>query len=64
MITDFTAQVTFHQQDRELADSVERRRAIAERAVRNHGGDRMALIAHLARSARATRAVAAGPAVC
>ena len=65
MITDYIAQVDNQQRERQLADSVERRRVAAERvAAQALGGERLALIAHLARTARATRAVAARPVAC
>jgi len=63
MYTDFIAQSESHQQERELTERLERRRVAAERAVQEHGGERLALIAHLARQARATRTVAARPSV-
>jgi len=64
MITDYTAQVQFHQHEAELVQKVERRRIAAARATERFDGDRLALIAHLARTARATRAVAARPIAC
>ena len=54
MITDFTAQSIAHQQENELVRTLERRRLAAERAVNEHGGERLALIAHLARQSRRT----------
>jgi len=65
MITEFIAQVDIQQHERELTRSLERRRAVAERvAARRFDGDRLAMIAYLARQARATRAVAARPVSC
>lgn len=64
MITDFIAQSDYEQRERELNQRVEHRRIAAERAAERFEGDRLALIAHLARSARATKAVAARPAAC
>lgn len=64
MTTDFIIQTEYRQRERELARSVERRRAAAERAAERFGGDRLALIAYLARSARATRAVGSTQAAC
>jgi hypothetical protein len=52
MFTEFTALSDAQQHERELAVRLERRRTVAERAVQQHGGDRLALIAHLARRAR------------
>lgn len=63
MINEFTSQVETQQAERELTQRLERRRVAAERAVQEHGGERLALIAHLARQARATRHVAARPTV-
>ncbi|MFC5679349.1 hypothetical protein [Aeromicrobium endophyticum] len=65
MITEFTAQSIAHQQEHELVRTLERRRLAAERAVNEHGGDRLALIAHLARESRraaAPRATSPHPA--
>lgn len=65
MITDYIAQVDNQQHERELVETLERRRAAAERvAAERFHGDRLALIAHLARTARATRAVSARPVSC
>ena len=64
MITDYIAQVDIHQHERELVETLERRRVAAERAAQRFDGDRLALIAHLARTARATRVVAARPVSC
>ncbi|WP_332663286.1 hypothetical protein [Aeromicrobium sp.] len=65
MITDYIAQVDNQQHERELVERLERRRAAAERvAAERFNGDRLALIAHLARTARATRVVAARPVSC
>ena len=65
MITDYIAQVDNQQHERELVQTLERRRAAAERvAAERFNGDRLALIAHLARTARATRAVSARPVSC
>jgi hypothetical protein len=60
MITEFTAQSIVHQQEHELVRTLERRRLAAERAVNEHGGDRLALIAHLARESRKARSTVAG----
>jgi hypothetical protein len=59
MITEFTAQSIVHQQEHELVRTLERRRLAAERAVNEHGGERLALIAHLARESREVGAQAA-----
>ena len=64
MITDYIAQVDNQQHERELVETLERRRVAAERVARLYNGDRLAVIAHLARSARATRGVAARPVSC
>ena len=64
MITDYIAQIENQQHERELTQDVERRRQAAERAAMRFDGDRLALIAHLARASRATRAVAARPVSC
>jgi hypothetical protein len=64
MTTDYIAHTEYHYHEAELVEQVERRRIAAERAVKRFDGDRLALIAHLARTARATRAVAARPASC
>jgi hypothetical protein len=64
MITDYTAQVDTQQRERELAVTLERRRVAAERAAMQFDGDRLALIAHLARAARTTRVAAARPVSC
>ena len=64
MITDYIAQVDNQQHERELVETLERRRVAAERAARSFNGDRLAVIAHLARTARATRGVAARPVSC
>ncbi|MET0449680.1 MAG: hypothetical protein ABW004_14790 [Aeromicrobium sp.] len=61
MFTDFTAQSTYNQQERELTARLERRRIAAERATAQLPGGRLELIARLARQARATRAVAGHP---
>jgi hypothetical protein len=59
MITDYIAQQEIQNRERELVVKVERRRVAAERAAAEHfNGDRLALMAHIARQARATRAVA------
>ncbi|MET0928332.1 MAG: hypothetical protein ABWX74_02390 [Aeromicrobium sp.] len=58
MYTEFTAQSVYHQQERELAERLERRRIAAERATAQLPGGRLELMARLARQARATRAVA------
>ncbi len=48
-----------HNRERELVTNAERRRVAAERvAAEKFNGDRLALMAHIARQARATRAVA------
>lgn len=57
MINDYIAQVDHQQHERELAVRLEHRRIAAERAVQEHGGERLALIAYLARQARVTRRV-------
>jgi hypothetical protein len=59
MLTEFTILSDSHHQQRELAIALERRRVAAERAVAAHGGDRLALIAHLARQARLARGTSA-----
>ena len=65
MITDFIAQVDSQQRERELVETVERRRAAAERVSKDRfNGERLALVAHLARTARATRAMTARPVSC
>ena len=64
MITDYIAQVDNQQHERELVETLERRRVAAERAARSFNGDRLAVIAHLARTARATRGVTARPVSC
>ena len=61
MITEFTAQTIAQQQERELVRTLERRRVAAERAVAQHGGERLALIAHLARESRRRGRGAARP---
>ena len=59
MITEYIAQQEIHNRERELAIRVERRRVAAERVVNEKfNGDRLALMAHVARQARAPRAVA------
>lgn len=57
MISEFIAQQEIHNRERELAITVERRRVAAERAAEQFNGDRLALMAHIARQARAARAV-------
>lgn len=52
MYTDYTAQSIAQHEERELVARLERRRVAAERAVEQHGGERLALIAHLARESR------------
>jgi hypothetical protein len=65
MITEYIAQVDSQQHERELVETLERRRVAAERvAAQRFNGDRLALMAHLARTARATRTVAARPVSC
>jgi hypothetical protein len=59
MITELTAQSIAHQQEHDLVRTLERRRLAAERAVNEHGGERLALIAHLARQSRRMRTPAA-----
>jgi hypothetical protein len=63
MINDYIAQVESHQNERELSARLERRRIAAERAVQNHGGSHLAVIAYLARQARAGHTGTAHPAV-
>lgn len=59
MITEFIALQDIHNREREIATNAERRRVAAERiAATQFNGDRLALMAHIARQARATRAVA------
>ncbi len=59
MITEYIAQQEIQNRERELVTKVERRRVAAERAAATKfNGDRLALMAHIARQARATRAVA------
>ena len=59
MITEYIAQQEIQNRERELVAKVERRRVAAERvATERFNGDRLALMAHIARQARATRAVA------
>ena len=55
MFTEFTAQSQVQQQERELTRTLERRRVAAERAIQQHGGERLALIAALARESRRAR---------
>ena len=57
MITEFIAQSEHQQHERELTQRLERRRVAAERAVQDHGGERLAVIAFLARTSRATHRV-------
>lgn len=61
MFTDFTAHSIHQQQERELAERLERRRVAAERAAAQLPGGRLELIARLARQTRATRRVAGRP---
>ena len=61
MYTEFAAQVEAQQHERELTERLERRRVEAERAVQEHGGERLAVIAFLARQTRAGRGVAGRP---
>jgi len=61
MINDFIAQSESQQHERELTQRLEQRRIAAERAVQQHGGERLALIAHLAREARKPRGVTVRP---
>ena len=59
MINDYIAQQEAHSRERETVTNAERRRVAAERAAaENFNGDRLALMAHIARQVRATRAVA------
>lgn len=59
MISEYIAQQENRNRERELVTNAERRRVAAERAAaENFNGDRLALMAHIARQARATRAVA------
>ena len=59
MITEYIAQQEIHNRERQLVTNAERRRVAAERvAAEKFNGDRLALMAHIARQARATRAVA------
>ncbi len=60
MFTEFTAQSQVQQQERELTRTLERRRVAAERAIQQHGGERLALIAHLARESRRARRTPGG----
>ncbi|MEJ7635990.1 hypothetical protein [Aeromicrobium sp.] len=64
MITEYLAQADTQQRERELVETLERRRVAAERAVEHFGGNRLALIAHLARTARASGGVNAHPVSC
>lgn len=63
MLTEFTAQTQVHHHEQELTERLERRRVAAERAVAEHGGERLALIAFLARQARAPRRTASRPSI-
>ncbi len=57
MITEYIAQQEIHNRERELVTSAERRRLAAEKAAAaKFNGDRLALMAHIARQARAARA--------
>jgi hypothetical protein len=64
MITDFMAQTQSAQHELELTQRLERRRLAAERAASQFGGDRLALIAHLAKVGRARRAAPTQPVSC
>lgn len=64
MYNDYVAQTENQQRERELTRTVERRRMVAERAAMRFDGDRLALIAHLARAARLTHADPARPVSC
>ncbi len=65
MITDFIAQQESQHREYEVVQTAERRRVAAERAAAEHfNGDRLALMAHIARQVRATRAIAAKPIGC
>lgn len=64
MLTEYIAQVENQQHERTLVETIERRRVAAQRAADRFDGERLALIAHLARATRATRAVAARPVSC
>lgn len=55
MYTDFIAQSESQLHESDLNRRLERRRVTAERAVAAHGGERLALMAALARQARQTR---------
>jgi hypothetical protein len=55
MNTDYTTQIENNQHERELVESLERRRIAADRAAASFDGDRLALLAHLARAARRDR---------
>lgn len=55
MFTEFTAQSQIRQQEQELTRTLERRRVAAERLLEQHGGERLALIAALARESRGAR---------
>ncbi|MRJ78088.1 hypothetical protein GEV29_16240 [Aeromicrobium sp. SMF47] len=61
MFTEYTAQVAVQQRERELTERLERRRVEAERAVAEHGGERLAFVAYLARQSRAARSVGSRP---
>ncbi len=59
MISDYIAQQDSLNRERELVTKVEQRRLAAERMADEHfNGDRLALMAHIARQARAARSVA------
>lgn len=62
MYNDFIAQVEIHQHEVELAKRLELRRIAAERAAQQHGGSRLAVVAHLARRDRAARGATVHPA--
>jgi len=62
MYTDYIAQSESRQHERELVERLEHRRIAAERAVQEHGGERLALLAHWAREARAARKSRSGSA--
>lgn len=64
MFNDYLAQTEIQQHERELAETLEHRRVAAERDAMQFGGDRLALIAHLARAARTTRVAPARPISC
>ena len=64
MNTDYMTQVEHRRHEAELAETLERRRVAAERDAMRFDGDRLALMAHVARAARATRVVTPEPVSC